>query len=500
MTPGEVTLHVRLDAPGAPPPAPGTPEPELDAQEQARFEAALSGWDGFITYVVKRSGTETSDAAQREQLFEILVDSRQELVAALGSPHAPGSDPVRVLFLASWRQLSPVLRQLGAQSGDRGVMRYLGFIAAADALVALDELGPEFGFEMTSDGLRRLARVLAPAAAEDPLAAPEGVDPELRRALDFGEPLPAPELEDAPSEPAPPEPPPPEPDGAPPAPPTTSFDGALRGLLAFLAPTARAATPPPVSLPPLTRDEEKRLRGWVPQRRELNEYLPLMQRLLHGTAQETVAPKKVSPEVSRLYLDLQVATAWQETCWRHYVRVNGRVIAIRSSAGAVGLMQVNSRVWRGFYDPRFLLADPSYNARAGSEILLRYTLDVAYAKGEHRQPGGLDDLARAAYAAYNGGPSQLARYRSQKTRKDLRAIDAGFFKKYQAVRARTRARRDALLRLRAVTHSRARCSRSAFAITESDDRLMAAAASMGESSTPKNGYSAPMAIGTPSAL
>jgi hypothetical protein len=91
-------------------------------------------------------------------------------------------------------------------------------------------------------------------------------------------------------------------------------------------------------------------------------------------------------------------------------------------------------VWRGFYDPRFLLQDPTYNARAGSEILLRYYLDLAYKKGEHRRDGGIDNLVRAAYAAYNGGPRHLARYRNAKTAKSLRAIDAGFFKKYQAVR------------------------------------------------------------------
>jgi len=176
------------------------------------------------------------------------------------------------------------------------------------------------------------------------------------------------------------------------------------------------------------------MRGWAPLRRELNQYLPLMERLLRGAAEDAMTPKRLPPQVARTYLDLQLATAWQETCWRHYVRVRGEVRAIRSSAGAVGVMQVNSRVWRGFYDPRFLLADPSYNARAGSEILLRYYLDLAVAKGEQRQPGGLDNLARATYAAYNGGPSHLTRYRSAKTPKDLRSIDASFFKKYQAVR------------------------------------------------------------------
>ena len=427
----EVAITVRLEAPPASAPtAPGAPEPALGPQEIARFEAALSRWDGFITYVVKHAGTQTSDAELREQLLEVLLEAREELVAALAAPSSGESDPVRPLFLASWRRLAGVLRDLGAQVGDRGALRYLGFIAAADALTALDQLGPDFGLEMTSDGLRRLARVLAPADAADPLEAPEGVDPELRRALDFGDPLPPPELEPDDAPPPGPAPAPPEP-----APPTSRLDSVLRALAALLAPSAQAATIPRESPPRLTREEQRRLRGWVPTRAELGVYLPLMQRLLRGAAEDALRTRPAGPDVRRVYLDLQLATAWQETCWRHYVRVRGQVRAIRSSAGAVGVMQVNSRVWRGFYDPRFLLGDVSYNARAGSEILARYYFDLALAKREHRRPGSFDDVVRASYAAYNGGPGDLRRYRSEKTPRSLRAIDARFFEKYQAVRA-----------------------------------------------------------------
>jgi hypothetical protein len=431
ITERDVAITVRLDAPPASAPQPPHAlEPTLAPEEIARFGAALSRWDGFITYVVKHAGTQTSDASLRAQLLEVLLDAREELVAALAAPSTGESDPVRPLFLASWRRLSGVLRDLGAQAGDRGALRYLGFIASADALAALDDLGPDFGLEMSSDGLRRLARVLAPADTSDPLDAPDGVDPELRRALDFGEPLPPPDLEldDAPA-PAP-EPAPPEA-----APPTSRLESALRALAEFLAPSARAATAPRESLPRLTRDEERRLRGWVPQRSELDVYLPLMQRLLRGAAEDALRKKSVDADVRRAYFDLQLATAWQETCWRHYVRVRGEVRAIRSRAGAVGVMQVNSYVWRGFYEPRFLLGDVSYNARAGSEILSRYYLDLALAKGEHLRPGGVENLVRAAYAAYNGGPGDLRRYRSPKTPRSLRAIDARFFEKYQAVRA-----------------------------------------------------------------
>jgi hypothetical protein len=437
VEPGEVVLDVRFNASerSVPPPAP-LPEPELSPEEVARFDEALGHWDGFITTVVKRAGTQSGDAALREQLFEVLMDAREELVAALEEPAQAGPDPVRPLFLASWQRLAGVLRELGPQLGDQDALRYLGFVAAADALATVDAVGPDLGFEFSSDGLRRLARVLAPEDPADPLDAPEAVDPELRRALDFGEPLPDPELPLDPEpavepEAAPPSEPPPDSPPAP-APPTSSLDWLLAGLRAFFAPTAFAATQPS---PELSRDELARLRGWVPKRSELNEYLPLMDRLLRSSAQTALSRKAPPIEIARVYNDLQLATAWQETCWRHYVRAKGAVVTIRSHAGAVGLMQVNSRVWRGFYDPRFLLGDVSYNSRAGSEILLRYFMDLAYAKGEHELAGGMENLVHASYAAYNGGPSQLTRYRNAKTAKSLRAIDAGFFKKYQAVRA-----------------------------------------------------------------
>ena len=173
---------------------------------------------------------------------------------------------------------------------------------------------------------------------------------------------------------------------------------------------------------------------WVPKRAELSVYLPLVRTLLRATAAETARAKSLAPAYQKMYADLQLATAWQETCWRQFVRLGGTIRPIRSRAGAVGLMQVNARAWRGFYDARGLGADIAYNGRAGSEILLHYLVDLALAKREHKQAGGVENLVRATYAAYNGGPSHLSRYRRPTTRKSLRAIDASIFRKYEAVR------------------------------------------------------------------
>jgi hypothetical protein len=50
------------------------------------------------------------------------------------------------------------------------------------------------------------------------------------------------------------------------------------------------------------------------------------------------------------------------------------------------------------------------------------------------------------------------------------------------------------------TYTSTRRNRNAFAITETELKLMAAAAIIGLNNHPKNGYSTPAAIGTPSEL
>ncbi|MGH2901511.1 MAG: lytic transglycosylase domain-containing protein, partial [Solirubrobacteraceae bacterium] len=370
----------------------------------------------------------------REKLLEVLIDARYAMIDALAQPEQLAPDPVRPLFLDTWKRLAAVLRELGPALEDRAALRWLGFVAAADALAALDALGPEMNLEVSADGLRRLARVIAPDEGGDPLAAPASVDPALRDALGFDAPLPPPEPnpEVEPDEAAPV-----EGDESPRAPPQSSLFPVLRALLdpaRWLIGEAQAATVPAEGTTGLSREALARLNRWAPLRADLPEYLPLMRTLLRTASAETARAKSLATDYRTLYGNLQLATAWQETCWRQYVRAEGALRPIRSSAGAVGLMQVNARAWRGFYDRGGLGSDVAYNARAGSEILLHYLVDLALERGEQRRPGGAENLVRAAYSAYNGGPRHLARYRSPDTPKRVRAIDDSLFKKYEAVR------------------------------------------------------------------
>jgi septal ring-binding cell division protein DamX len=97
------------------------------------------------------------------------------------------------------------------------------------------------------------------------------------------------------------------------------------------------------------------------------------------------------------------------------------------------MLQINKKVWRGFYSPSELKWDITYNVRSGSEILFKFMINYALKQKEHKRAGGLSNLARATYSAYNGGPSQVSRYRKNNVPTEHKRIDTAFWKKYQQV-------------------------------------------------------------------
>ncbi len=408
----EIVGEERAEQPG--------PEPALTPEEVESLFEMQQRWDAFLTFVSGEAARAASDAELRRELLAVLLDARQDLVEAAITPVSTARpDPVRTYFLHTWARLAPLLRRLDP-AAQGASLRWTAFVAAGDALRAVDELGPATELDVSSDGLRRLARMLVAADfTADPLDYSEEVDPELRRSFDFGEPLELP-----PPEPMPMHPPEPTPETE-------------------LVPPE----PPPVSTPPHSRLDPSvvlvaaestqgsdRLRGWVPKRSELDGYLELVRALLERSGEHALGSKPLAAEYRPLYRAALLATAWQETCWRHYVRRRGAIVVIRSSAGALGLMQVSPRVWRGFYDRSSLERDVAYNGRAGAEILMHYLTQYAIAREEHKHAGGTDNLARSAYAMYNGGPREQGRYRRAKPHPRERAVDQSFLDKYRAVK------------------------------------------------------------------
>src|SRR5205823_5226156 len=136
-------------------------------------------------------------------------------------------------------------------------------------------------------------------------------------------------------------------------------------------------------------------------------------------AGRTARTNAVEERFAHLYGVLVPAVAWQESCWRQFVEQDGKVTYLLSRSGDVGIMQVNRRVWRGFFDLARLEWDVAYNAGAGAEILAH--LLARY--GAREANGRLENAARATYAAYNGGPDAYRRYRLARVPPALPARD-----------------------------------------------------------------------------
>jgi hypothetical protein len=379
------------------------PEAALSDSEMIEWERVEDELDGFVSAAIMALAQATDDRSLQLDLLAALLDTRLAIARALGEePNENVSDPIRDLFVASWDQLRPAVLEL-ERNGDETMfpgLRLTAFMAGADAIAALDALGPEYGIEISRDGIRRLARMLL--ADETPVSFTPlslAIDPLLRRLIGVADPAPV-----------------------------YSPPQIAQSWLDWLIPAARATEvddPSPLAL-----------QGLVPHLSSLDDYLALVSELLSRKTQEQLASSTRLPEdVVPLFGPLVLATAWKESCWRHYLNEDVPPDVIRSSIGAVGMMQINGRVWRGIYDLERLEREIDYNAGVGIEILEHYLVHYALRRGEHLQPGGLENLPRATYAAYNGGPRHLSRYRREETSARLKAIDQIFWRHFEQFRA-----------------------------------------------------------------
>ncbi len=376
---------------------PSLPESTLSAAELAQLDTLWQTMDALMVFAVKRYAAATDLAELRAALLDVLLDSRYRLRDVLsgenGEPAASDGaapDRVREWFVASWQNLAPIIREIGTRQEGQEDLLWFTVLTAGDALAALDRLGPAFGLDISEDGLRRLARLVSKGQSDVLLRYSDEVDPELQRL--FREQL--------------------QPVGSQPS--AWRFD---------LSPFPRAVAAAP----------QDRLNQWAPGRDELPEYLPTVAQLLGASADKMLDKYPLDPEQRRLFHKMVLATAWQESCWRQYVVKSKKLEPLRSGSGDVGLMQINERVWRGIYNLQKLRWDIGYNSDAGAEVLLDYLVKYALKRAEHQRAGGLNNLARASYSAYNGGPSQVTRYRRSDVAPAWKKVDAAFWTKFQQV-------------------------------------------------------------------
>jgi hypothetical protein len=367
------------------------PEPALSELEIQQLEQRYRSWDAFLTFVIKEVATATRSKELRDALLEILLDGRYQFKSILVKPRQSATDPVKQLFGRSWEKLMPVMREISVQSPEQNLLPFLSFITAADALNALDRLGPSLGLDISVDGLRRLARILNSDPSIDPLKYQDEIDPVIQQLFDFG------------------------------------MSGKIiqqKKSNGFNFQLIR---------PVYAANLRNRLNHWVPIDAELKPYLFEIRNLLLEEADSRIRSSSIDHKYARIYQKLVLAAAWQESCWRQYIIKNRKVVPLISGTGDIGLLQINEKVWRGFYSPSKLRWDITYNARAGSEILFKFMVNYALKQKEHKYGGGLSNLARATYSAYNGGPSQVSRYRKKDVPAAHKKIDIAFWEKYQQV-------------------------------------------------------------------
>jgi Transglycosylase SLT domain len=420
-----IRVTLVLETPNVPA-ASGTPA-EPTAAELAAFEKALNQWDAFLVFAVKQLGEGVGDKQFRDQLMNILVESRYRLVDALAHPTAASqSDPVRALFLDTWKKLGDAVRE-AAERGMLGArsLEFLSFISAGDALFALDQAAPVLGMKISAADLRSLAHVMAPQLAADPLKYDFAEDPELRKMFGLTEPLKSPGPLEVPGEA-------PEPSPSSPARTPAPSSGANRiagTMFALLGPREADAAEEP--LVEELRNTAALLYRAVVDENNVARYRGDMGRLLQLAAEHQFGDAAMDPRWHLTYVLLVESAAWQESCWRQFVRAGKRIRWLESSSGDLGVMQVNKHVWRGLLNIERLEWDVLYNADAGAQILLWMMQDVL--RRPKIDPVPVEDhVARSAYAAYNGGPDAYKRWRGHESEK-ARQIDAMFWTKYQAL-------------------------------------------------------------------
>jgi hypothetical protein len=152
-----VAVKLAFDAPtktAATKPAAAFTEAELK-----QWQASWKEWDVFLTRAIKQATHDTKSPELRKTLTGILAESRTAFQAGLKS-HDANKDPVRTFFAHTWERLAPQLQTLSKELPEIQGLRYMTFIAATDVIYELDKIGAPLGLELSSDGLRHLARLL----------------------------------------------------------------------------------------------------------------------------------------------------------------------------------------------------------------------------------------------------------------------------------------------------------------------------------------------------
>jgi len=397
----------------------------ISEEELASFVSTWEAWDAFLIQIFQSLSQKPLSTDERRIIFGTLLDARHRFVRELSEKTSSKRDFVREQFVTAWQQLSPVFRNHLGNEPSKRLLGYLAFFTAADALSGLDQLGPSFGFEISRNGLIRLAKLLSEQGSPIELLYQSDVDPVLRDVLGMGAPIivagPAfdaesigtglPEIEEE----------------ILPDPEKTEAMDLSKTVLSFLLKPCWAEDN--------IRDAEiAAIRQWVLSPDNLEDCLGQIKILLKEAVDETLKKNTIPASHHPVFLQAVSATGWQESCFRQFLKKKGKITYLLSyNNTSVGMMQVNERVWRGIYDLKHLRWNIRYNALAGCEILEQYFTRYALSNKQTSQLDS-DTLACALYAMYNGGPGDFQKFLKRIAGGKRLLTDKLFQEKYQWVK------------------------------------------------------------------
>jgi hypothetical protein len=134
------------------------PSAPLNAQELQQWHAVWQGWQASLDKAISQAPLDGELTGSRGTLQKILQQAGTAFEQGLSSNHSEGNDPVRQFLDNSWDEMAPLLRAASKQFPGAESLRYLTLIAATDLMYELEAIGSPLGLEISSNGLRKIAR------------------------------------------------------------------------------------------------------------------------------------------------------------------------------------------------------------------------------------------------------------------------------------------------------------------------------------------------------
>lgn len=146
-------------------------EAAFSPEELQQWQSLWLGLEMTLDNSISKPPLEQQSEQVKLLLRETLQEAGQAFEQGLTQTVSKAEDdPVRIFFKQSWDKLAPLLRKASTNLPAADSLRYLTLIAATDMIYELDNIGSALGLEVSSQGLRKIARsyLQQPVAADKP--------------------------------------------------------------------------------------------------------------------------------------------------------------------------------------------------------------------------------------------------------------------------------------------------------------------------------------------